>query len=270
LSPAKPISQKKGRILVVDDEAVVLKIFERFLTKAGYVIDTAMNGKEALKLIESVEYSLITLDQMMPEMNGLEFLEAMKKTCDKIPPVVMVTAAHTPELARSAIELGAAACISKPVNKQKITYLANLYTGAKPLVSLQDGEIETSSCMTDRVLLVDNDPLTRDIVELMLTHSGYQVKSVAQSDLAEKATETEYYDLILIDMKMNDLSGERAIRNMHRNNPYTPIIVTTASPSKAIMQQAISAGATSFVKRPVEVYQLLDEIKKMMQIFREK
>jgi len=65
-------------VLIVDDEPNVIKSFERSLRKEPYSLLTAENGKEALKLLEGREVSLIISDYNMPMMNGLDFLKAVK------------------------------------------------------------------------------------------------------------------------------------------------------------------------------------------------
>ena len=69
----------KGRILLVDDEEDILEFLSYNLIKEGYKIKTANNGKSALKILEKFNPDLIILDVMMPEMDGIEVCESIRK-----------------------------------------------------------------------------------------------------------------------------------------------------------------------------------------------
>mgnify|MGYP003334577932 FL=1 len=69
---------KSARILVVDDEEIVLKSCLRILDGSDFKVETATNGRDALRRVEEHHYDLIVLDIMMPEMDGLELLQRLK------------------------------------------------------------------------------------------------------------------------------------------------------------------------------------------------
>lgn len=78
-----------AHILVIDDEADICCILTEFLTLEGHTIDTAENGKAGLRLAEQNQYDLIITDIVMPEMDGLEFLTAIKEKFPEIGIIVM-------------------------------------------------------------------------------------------------------------------------------------------------------------------------------------
>jgi len=83
----------KKRILIVDDEEQILKLFSRMLEKENHEIHTALSGREALNLMKTITFDLILLDLNMPEMNGTETLRGIREI-DQHVPVYLVSAFH--------------------------------------------------------------------------------------------------------------------------------------------------------------------------------
>jgi CheY-like chemotaxis protein len=103
------------KILVVDDEQVIVTIIEKVLRKNGYKVITANDGLECIKKVDDESPDLILLDNMMPNMNGqavLSKLKASKKTADI--PVIMVTALNDQEHITGAQKGGAVEYVVKP------------------------------------------------------------------------------------------------------------------------------------------------------------
>ena len=101
------------RILIVDDEAFNLDLLEQELTDRGYAVERARDGAEAVRKVESARPDLMLLDYMMPGMNGLDVLEAIRDAESDVP-VVMMTAHGSIEVAVQAMKLGAYDFILKP------------------------------------------------------------------------------------------------------------------------------------------------------------
>jgi DNA-binding response OmpR family regulator len=95
------------RILVAEDEKAMAHALEVKLTKAGFVVDLASDGKTALEKIQSGKYELILLDIMMPKLNGFEILESLEKTGNTVP-VIVTSNLGQDEDAKRAKSLGAA------------------------------------------------------------------------------------------------------------------------------------------------------------------
>jgi CheY-like chemotaxis protein len=82
------------RVLVVDDEPFVLAVLERFLQDASFVVGTAKNGVEALRLFAQSPWDLVITDRAMPEMNGEQLAERIKKEAPGTPMILMTGFAH--------------------------------------------------------------------------------------------------------------------------------------------------------------------------------
>ncbi|MFH1723432.1 MAG: adenylate/guanylate cyclase domain-containing protein [Elusimicrobiota bacterium] len=106
-----------GRILVADDSEMNRDMLARRLESAGYAVDTAADGRQALDMIAKGEYDLVLLDVMMPELNGLEVLKAVRenKSIAELP-VVMATAKGASKDVVEALRLGANDYVTKPLD----------------------------------------------------------------------------------------------------------------------------------------------------------
>jgi DNA-binding response OmpR family regulator len=103
------------KILVVDDEPPVCNMLKKFLLQKGYKVDTALSGKEALKIVRKKKPHIVLLDIKMPEMDGLEVLQRIVEI-DKEVGVIMITAVKQDNIGKRCIQLGAYDYIIKPLN----------------------------------------------------------------------------------------------------------------------------------------------------------
>ena len=103
------------RILVVDDEAQIVRLLQKYFASKGYEVHTAGSGPEAIDRVIDVRPDVVLLDILMPGMGGLDALKEIKKIDPKIG-VIMVTAVIDEELAKRALELGADDYITKPID----------------------------------------------------------------------------------------------------------------------------------------------------------
>lgn len=109
----------KRHVLVIDDDAVVGRSFDRVLSAKGYEVDTAMSGAEALKDIEAHNYDLVFTDIRMPGMDGLEVAEQIKARCPWTP-IVVITGYGTEENEAKASVLGVSGFVRKPLTPEMI------------------------------------------------------------------------------------------------------------------------------------------------------
>jgi len=113
---------KKGSILVCDDEEIMRDVLETILTSAGYKVDLAKTGEEAVEAYEQKTYDVVLMDVSMPGKGGLTALEEII-AIDAEAVVLMVTAYATFDTAISAWDKGAEGCIRKPFQNEQILAL---------------------------------------------------------------------------------------------------------------------------------------------------
>ena len=108
------------KILVVDDESAITDLVSLILTEEGYEVSTAQNGKEGLKQFESEGPDLVITDIIMPDMEGIEFVQTLVKKNKNIPIVVMSGNIIGTKFLKPARFLGAKAALTKPFTTQDL------------------------------------------------------------------------------------------------------------------------------------------------------
>lgn len=108
-----------AKVLIVDDEEIVIRSCQRILSGSGYVIDTAPDGREALRKVDETGYDIIILDIMMPNLDGLEVLQQVKERHPDVD-VIMMTGLSQVQTAVKAMKLGAFDYISKPFDPDEL------------------------------------------------------------------------------------------------------------------------------------------------------
>ena len=107
--------QGAGNILVVDDESDVRELLKKFLTRRGYDVKTASDGRAALEAVRSGKPDIVLLDIRLPEMDGLTVLEKLREESNTVAIITMSGVADE-DTARRSLELGAADFVTKPFN----------------------------------------------------------------------------------------------------------------------------------------------------------
>ena len=120
------------RILVVDDDEMVLMALEELLKPEGYDVDTVSSGTEALQKLDHDGYELLMLDVIMPEMDGYELCKRIReKEKYKETPVVFLTAKSRDEDRARGLEAGGNLYLSKPISPDKLLGIVSDTIGRK-------------------------------------------------------------------------------------------------------------------------------------------
>ena len=113
-----------AKILIVDDEEIVIRSCRRILGDSMYVVDSAHDGQEALRKVDETEYDLIILDIMMPGIDGLEVLQHVKERHPGVD-VIMMTGLSEIQTAVKAMKLGAFDYLSKPFDPDELKHVVD-------------------------------------------------------------------------------------------------------------------------------------------------
>jgi CheY-like chemotaxis protein len=143
------------KVLVVDDDAVVGKSFNRVLSSKGYIVTTAQNAHEALKQIREQEFDVVFTDIKMPGMDGVELAERVKSSRPWTP-VVIITGFGTTENESRAKAAGVSDFMRKPLSPEMIEASAAKAMSAPVLTIVQAPEISRSKALPVEVLEKQN------------------------------------------------------------------------------------------------------------------
>jgi signal transduction histidine kinase/CheY-like chemotaxis protein/ligand-binding sensor domain-containing protein len=200
-------------VLVIDDDANARDLMCRTLTKEGYRVELAASGPEGLALAGRVKPGIITLDVVMPGMDGWAVLTSLKSdpALARIP-VIMMTILDDKNLAFS---LGAAEYLTKPVDWEQLDRLLTKYGLAT---------------RAPTVLIVDDDAQARELLRRGLEKLGCQVREAENGRDALTAVAAESPALILLDLIMPEMDGFEFLRQLRGRTGIggVPVIVITA------------------------------------------
>ena len=148
----------KRHVLVIDDDAVVGRSFDRVLSEKGYEVDTALNGEDALRDIEAHNYDVVFTDIKMPGMDGLEVAERIRERCPWTP-IVVITGYGTEENEARASVLGVSGFVRKPLTPEMIENIT-LKALEKPAEALEAAEELDAANEPEAVAEAEQAPLT--------------------------------------------------------------------------------------------------------------
>lgn len=213
--PANGISlpTEGGVILVIDDDLSVCHLLKTYLSKIGYHVAIANSGEEGLRLAKKLKPHAITLDVMMPGVDGWEVLSQLKATEEVAHiPVIMLTIVEDKDIGYS---LGAAEYLVKPVTRDQLSNVLRKYRSDVPPYL---------------VMVVEDDAATRDMMRRMLNKSGWQVLEAENGLMALRQLENYQPDLILLDLMMPEMDGFEFIIHLRQHQDWAniPVVVLTA------------------------------------------
>jgi PAS domain S-box-containing protein len=200
-------------VLVVDDDADARALAERLLTNEGYRVLTAADGPEGLRLAREQRPLAITLDVLMPQMDGWAVLTSLKSEPELADiPVIMVTMTGDRNL---GFALGASDFITKPIDRGRLLSVLRRYA---------------CRAMPCRVLVVDDDANTRDLLRPVLEAEGWAVDVAEDGESGLRRVAEAPPDLILLDLMMPGINGFEVAVQLHRNEAWRsiPVVVMTA------------------------------------------
>jgi DNA-binding NtrC family response regulator len=123
----------KFKILVIDDEKNIRKIFSMLLEEKGYAVETAETGKEGIALVQKFAPDIVLLDMNLPDISGIEALTEIKKSQPQTE-IIIITAFGTIKNAVAATKLGAYAYLEKPVDNDELLLIVSRLLEVKKLI----------------------------------------------------------------------------------------------------------------------------------------
>ena len=200
-------------VLVIDDDAVARDLLGRFLEENGFRARFAADGPLGLEMARTLRPAAITLDVMMPGMDGWSVLTALKTDPDlAMIPVIMVSVVENQALGYA---LGAHHFMSKPIDRDQLAEVLSRFKDRGPI---------------EHILVVEDDHTNREMLRRMLAKEGWSVVEAANGRIAlERVTET-IPDLILLDLMMPEMDGFEFVSELRRHPEWhtIPIVVLTA------------------------------------------
>lgn len=241
------------KILLVEDNLDNQNLARRLLERAGYGVDIAQNGKEAIEAVKRYHYDLILMDIQMPVMDGFEATEQIraleKEHGEERTPIIALTAHAMKGYREKCFEHDMDDYITKPLKKNALFETIEKWIDTRPTI-----------------LVVEDREESRVLIDKYLDKEVYKVVFADNGVEAVEKFKRQPISLILMDMEMPVMDGYTAARTIREldGGGNVPIIAMTAHEGAEEMKKCLNAGCTDYIGKPIRKQALIDMIWKYL------
>jgi signal transduction histidine kinase/CheY-like chemotaxis protein len=243
-------SPTADRVLVIDDDATARELIADHLKAEGFSVVTAAGGVEGLKLAKELRPTAITLDVIMPDLDGWSVLAALRQDPELAEiPVIMITIVDEH---RRGIALGAAGYLTKPIDRERLHRLVSRFRAPVP-----------PTC----VLLVEDDAVQRERMRGWLEGPQWTVREAANGREALDRLKEGKPDVILLDLMMPEMDGFAVVAALQKEAGWRdiPVIVITSLDLDAKDRERLNAGVRFvLVKERFRPADLVERIRRLV------
>jgi signal transduction histidine kinase/DNA-binding response OmpR family regulator len=261
-------------VLVVDDNATNRRILEEMLQHWGLRPTVASDGRAALAELERAaaehrRFPLALVDCQMPEMDGFELSEEIRRRASLAETKVLMLASALEAGSRArARELGLAACLTKPVKRSDL-----LRTIQEALHATDDGRSASDpsrplayrASQPLRILLAEDSVVNQRLAVRILEKWGHSVAVASDGLEALELLDRESFDLALMDVQMPEIDGFEATSAIRAREQTTgrrlPIVAMTAHAMKGDRDRCLEVGMDAYVSKPIQPKELFEVIE---------
>jgi len=282
--PVESLNLQGRRVMVIDDNETNRRILGETLRAFGCRPDEAPDGPTGLRMLKQAvcdkdAYELVLLDVQMPDMDGIEVLQIIRRTAElSTAAVIMLTSVDVLRSVANRKELGWSAYLTKPVKQSQLldTILDTLGREAlqRKVVATPPTEPDASeeALVSLRILLAEDNEINRRLAVILLKRFGHQVAVAENGRMALDLLEQGQFDLVFMDVQMPEMDGLEATTAIRANPRWTdlPIIAMTAHAMEGDRERCLAAGMDDYVSKPVRAAQVLRAIQRQMGRVRER
>jgi len=202
-------------ILVIDDDTTIHDVLTRQLAREDFHIITANSGEKGIDMAREYQPDIITLDVMMPSMDGWAVLEKIKAdpNLQKIP-VIMLSILKNKSL---GLSLGASDYLTKPVDRDRLIATIRRFVPAE----------KANQC---HVLIVEDDPPTQELFQRTVEREGWSAQVADNGRIGLQKIDEQMPDIILLDLMMPEMDGLEFLATIRQQSEWqsVPVIAITA------------------------------------------
>ncbi|MCG3116181.1 MAG: response regulator [Candidatus Manganitrophus sp. SA1] len=252
--------EDRPRILVVEDDPAVAKLLALYLTQEGYAVVHAYDGQDAIEKAQETKPFAITLDIMLPRIDGWEVLKKLKTLpATKDIPVIIVSIVENPTLGFS---LGAVDYFTKPINRKGLIDSLKKYSITQSVIR-----------KPINFLVIEQDTVVMEQIGSILDEERFGViKTNSGEEGIALAVEIQP-DLILLDLMLNNISGIETIHRLkqHPTARNIPIILFASRELTAEEKQILDGQVREIIyKNPSLKETLIQEVRKFEKLYPDK
>ncbi len=260
---------ERKHILIVDDNRAIRRILGHQVYSWGMTPMIVASGQEALDLVRAGGiFDIAILDLNMPDINGVTLAEEIRKCRKNLPVVALASVGQRPPLGLFA------ASLTKPIKP------AQLHDALTCVLTGQSGQTRDQAEKTDgidvsslRILLAEDNVSSQKVALKMLEMLGFRADLAANGVEVLQALERQPYDLVLMDVKMPEMDGLEATRQIRQRWPGSEqpkIIAVTAYSLEGDRETCLAAGMDGYISKPVKMNELEEALSKCASAFQNK
>jgi DNA-binding response OmpR family regulator len=246
------VKEEKIKVLVVDDDPVVVDVTTAGLELDDFEVSTAVDGRSGVTKTDEVHPDVVLLDLRLPDIDGFEVLRQIRsKPANTDIHVIMITGDHTIDIDK-AFALGADDCIIKPIDMRFLVSRISKLLKKKY-----------------HVLIVEDDRQICEVLKNMLEKHDYDVAIFHDGNTIIEAIKQSKPDIILLDISLPIGPDGFELCKTIKNDPATktiPVIMLTANEYANAVEKSFSFGAEDYIFKPFNVSELISKIKKYLRI----
>lgn len=267
---AEETLHRVGQVLVVEDDPAMREMLELLLESKGHRTVAAQDGTMALELVtaRSMRPDLVIADYNLPGgLTGLQFIARLQELLRHDIPTIILTGDISTNTLREIARQG---CLhfNKPVSAEELLRgVDRLLAAAKTRPSPRPRTAVPSSngAPSPTVFVVDDDSGIRDAMRDLLEAEGKQVELFASAEAFLAAFDPHREGCLLVDAGMPGMDGLALLQRLKEDGARLPSIMITGNGDVPMAVQAMKAGATDFIEKPIGRDELLDCIERAME-----
>ena len=239
-------------ILVIEDEPRSAELISIYLSQAGYRVAHAADGEEGLRLASELKPSAITLDIMLPKMDGWQVLGTLKENpATRDIPVIISSMVDEKFM---AYDLGAVDYVVKPLDRKELVVKLEALKAS--------GKLRSAA---SRVLVIDDHSKTLDLIYAFLERYGYDVHGTSSGKEGLELMKANHYDALVLDLMMPEMSGFDILDEMKRHpwGENIPVIVYTAKDVSHEEQARLGERIAALVSKGESSRDLLEALRRL-------
>lgn len=259
------MTNNQTKVLIIEDEEVLLDILEKKLEKENYKVYSSRNGEDGLKKFEEVKPDIVLLDIIMPKLNGYEVLERIKEKYGRqVPPIIIISNSGQPVEIERAMRLGASDFIIK-------TQLTPEDVAKKVEKQLAERVITEPGSAGPRVLIIEDDQFLRDLLHMKLEREGFQITTAIDGPEGLEKIMKGKPDLVLLDIILPSMDGFEILKKIRSDEKMDiatmPVILLTNLGQESDVEKGRALKADDYlIKSNFTIDEIIEKIKKLILI----
>jgi CheY-like chemotaxis protein len=270
-------------ILIVDDTPEVMEFLSETVRAAGYAIETAANGQEALQCFAESRPAAVLLDLRMPGMSGGETFSALRRIDPEVPLIIM-TGLCGDDVPLELVVEGAFDCIQKPVSLEHLKTVIDAATG-RARASLPDGDtpqrrdnrkasaeratprkqLVEARLVGVRVLVVDDAADALELMSFIFQHAGATVITARSAPEAIDIVRRQAIDVLVSDLAMPQRDGFWLVEQLRGEDTGRRLVaIAVSGVTRENRRRVLAAGFDDFLQKPLEPTELCRRVAQLI------